>query len=122
MTVMTDLCRNHSVIIIISARPNCDFEINRVLVIFGICLCLRSRAHAHRFSVELELNFLRKEANASTFGLSGATHIEDMFYLFKVTGIVPTDNCSYDIVKPNSREAQMIRTMTKFITNFAKNG
>lgn len=74
-----------------------------------------------RFSVELELNFLRKEANASTFGLSGATHIEDMFYLFKMTVFVPKEN-GYEIVKSNSKEAQIIRKMTKFITNFVKNG
>lgn len=75
----------------------------------------------HRFSVELGLNFLRKEANASTFGLSGATHIEDMFYLFKLTVFVP-DEHGYEIVKPNSKETQMIRTLTKFIVNFARNG
>lgn len=89
-----------------------------ILVNFIFILCVLRTLN--RFSVELELNFLRKEANASTFGLSGATHIEDMFYLFKLTAFVPKGG--YDVVKPNSREAQMIRTMTKFIRNFAKNG
>lgn len=128
MTAATDLCRNHSALF--SFLLFCHFNRNvfskliellcSFLFNFVSLLFLRIRAHC-RFSVELELNFLRKEANASTFGLSGATHIEDMFYLFKLTVFVPKEN-GYEIVKSNSREAQMIRKMTRFITNFAKNG
>lgn len=86
-----------------------------------LCWALRHTQQNCRFSVELGLNFNRDIANASTFGLSGATHIEDMFYLFKYNASDLNINWN-DAVKVKSRETRMIRAMCKFITNFAKNG
>lgn len=98
------------------AQPKSYFGINHFWMIFKFCLCFLFR----RFSVELELNFLRRRANASAHGLSGATHIDDLFYLFKSAVYVPEGG--YENVKANSKEAQMVRTMTKFIMDFVKNG
>lgn len=74
----------------------------------------------YRFSVELDLNYLRKTANASIYGLSGATHIEDMLYLFKMHVFVTDD--VYEHIVDDSLEGQMIRNLTKFIVNFVNNG
>lgn len=73
-----------------------------------------------RFSVELDLNYLRKTANASIYGLSGATHIEDMLYLFKMNVFVTDD--AYEHILDDSLEGQMIRNFSKFIVNFVNNG
>lgn len=74
-----------------------------------------------RFSVELELNSLRKTANASTLGLSGATHIEDMFYLFKTDAFIP-ESTAYDDFQLNTPEGQMAKKLVKFFTNFVRFG
>lgn len=71
--------------------------------------------------MELELNSLRKTANASTLGLSGATHIEDMFYLFKIDAFIP-ESTAYDDFQFNSPEEQMTKKLVKFFTNFVKYG
>lgn len=63
---------------------------------------------------------MREEANASALGLRGATHVDDLFYLFKMTVLVPEGG--YEKVKPGTKEAQLIRMMTKFIIDFANNG
>lgn len=69
----------------------------------------------------MELNGLRKVANASTLGLSGATHIEDMFYLFKTDIVIP-ENSAYDDFQLNTPEGQMSKKLVKFFTNFVKYG
>lgn len=74
-----------------------------------------------RFSVDLELNSLRKAANASALGLSGATHIEDMLYIFKIDVFVPSIHVYYDL-KPSSPEGQMMKSVTKFFMDFARYG
>lgn len=74
-----------------------------------------------RFSVELELNSLRKTANATTLGISGATHIEDMFYLFKIDAFIP-ESTAYDDFQLNTPEGQMTKKLVKFFTNFVRFG
>lgn len=74
-----------------------------------------------RFSVELELNNLRKTANASALGIPGATHIEDMYYLFRMNLFNPDDHVSNDI-ELSAPEQQMINMVVKFFTNFVKFG
>lgn len=71
--------------------------------------------------MELELNSLRKTANASTLGLSGATHIEDMFYLFKTDAFIP-ESTAYDDFQLNTPEGQMAKKLVKFFTNFVRFG
>lgn len=74
-----------------------------------------------RFSVELGLNDLRKTANASALGIPGATHIEDMYYLFRMNLFNPDNEVSnkLDLSTP---EEQMIKKVVKFFTNFVKYG
>lgn len=67
------------------------------------------------------MNSLRKTANASTLGLSGATHIEDMFYLFKMDVFIP-ESTAYDDFQLNTPEGQMTKKLVKFFTNFVKFG
>lgn len=74
-----------------------------------------------RFSVELELNSLRKTANASTLGISGATHIEDMFYLFRMDVFIP-ESTAYSDFQLNTPEGRMTKQLVKFFTNFVKFG
>lgn len=54
------------------------------------------------------------------YGLSGATHIEDMLYLFKMNEFVTDD--AYDHVLPSSREGQMIKRLTNMVARFADSG
>lgn len=88
-------------------------------LVFANILC--SSISWFRFSVELELNSLRKTANASTLGLSGATHIEDMFYLFKMDAFIP-ESTAYDDFQVNTPEGEMTKKLVKFFTNFVKFG
>lgn len=54
------------------------------------------------------------------YGLSGATHIEDMLYLFKMNEFVTDD--AYEHVLLDSKEGQMIKNLSKFVTNFVNTG
>lgn len=67
------------------------------------------------------LNNLRKTANASALGIPGATHIEDMYYLFRMDLFNPDDQVSND-AELSAPEQQMINTVVKFFTNFVKYG
>lgn len=69
----------------------------------------------------MDLNGLREVANASTLGISGATHIEDMFYLFKMDVVIP-ESTAYDDFQVDTPEGQMAKKLVKFFTNFVKFG
>ncbi|XP_031619767.1 esterase E4-like [Contarinia nasturtii] len=99
-----------------------------VFFIYGIDKSVKAQAKrstgktfCYQFSVELELNSLRKTANASTLGLSGATHIEDMLYLFRMDAFIP-ESRAYDDFRLNTPEGQMTKKIVKFFTNFVKFG
>jgi len=78
------------------------------------------KTYYFQFSAELDLNYLRSVSNASELGLRGATHCEDMLYVFKFEGWVPKH--IYDGVTLESDVGRMIKTFRDFVVNFVKFG
>lgn len=86
----------------------------------GIYTTLRARLAAskspvyfYRFSMSSKLNLI-KNLNPKTANRTGASHADDVFYLFKDHSSSP--------IKPGSLEDQCVDKMVKLWTNFAKYG
>lgn len=82
---------------------------------------MQSLLFIFRFSAVLNLNYFRYVANATHLTeIKGATHCEDMIYLFKVNDWAPPT--LYDGLKLDSDERRLIQTLRTFIVNFVKFG
>lgn len=73
----------------------------------------RSPIYFYRFSMNTTLNLV-KNINPKTAKRDGASHADDVFYLFKEHSAPP--------IKPGSIEDQCVDRMVKMWTNFAKYG
>lgn len=91
-----------------------------VYFLHGIYTTLRARLAAsrspvyfYRFSMDSRMNFV-KRLNPKTANRTGASHADDVFYLFKEHGSAS--------IKPGSLEDQCVDKLVKLWTNFAKYG
>lgn len=76
-----------------------------------------------RFAVDLKLNFFRKFANATRLDIPGATHTEDMCYIFRLSELDNLiDETEYDRLTNAAPEGQMSKILIKLIANFAEFG
>ncbi|KAG4079456.1 hypothetical protein HA402_005153 [Bradysia odoriphaga] len=98
-----------------------------VLFIYGIDQTVKAQArrstgrtYYYEFATVLGLNAFRDSVNATALGFSGATHVEDMLYLFNTKIWVP--DTLYDGLRLDSPEARFIKFLRTFVLNFVKSG
>ncbi|XP_037042859.1 esterase E4-like isoform X1 [Bradysia coprophila] len=98
-----------------------------VFFIYGIDQIIKAQArrstgrtYYYEFATVLGLNAFRDYANATALGFKGATHVEDMLYLFN-TKIWAPENL-YDGLRLDSPEARFIKFLRTFVLNFVKSG
>ncbi|KAG4072989.1 hypothetical protein HA402_009408 [Bradysia odoriphaga] len=78
------------------------------------------RTYYYRFSADTGLNYFRQLKNASALGLEGATHVEDLLYLFNTCEWGPES--VYDVLESDSAEGRLVRLYRDFILNFVRFG
>ncbi|XP_037042862.1 esterase FE4-like isoform X4 [Bradysia coprophila] len=98
-----------------------------VLFVYGIDQTIKAQArrstgrtYYYEFATVLGLNAFRDYTNATALGFSGATHVEDMLYLFNTKIWAP--ETLYDGLRLDSPEARFIRFLRTFVLNFVKSG
>lgn len=76
-----------------------------------------------RFAGDLKLSFFRKFANATALDIPGATHTEDMCYIFRLSEMDNLiDEHEYKGLTNGTPEGQMAKTLIQLIRNFAQYG
>lgn len=69
------------------------------------------------------MNFFRKFANGSELDIPGATHTEEMCYVFRLSEMENLiDENQYNLLVADSSEGLMAKSLIKLIANFATAG
>lgn len=76
-----------------------------------------------RYSGDLKMNFFSHFSNGTALGIPGATHTEDICYIFRITDMENIiDDQEYLRLDNNTPEGKMSKTLIKLIVNFANTG